>query len=45
MILSPVVKTPCYKEIFLEINNEWPKEKWNFKDGNLCSVNQSSRLS
>ena len=45
MILSFVVKTPCYKEIFLEINNEWPKEKWNFKDGNLCSVNQSSRLS
>ena len=45
MILSSVVKTPCRKEIFLEVNNEWPNEKWNFPDGNLCSVNQSSRLS
>ena len=45
MILSSVVKTPCHKEIFLEITNERPDEKWNFQDGNLCSVNQSSRLS
>ena len=45
MILSSVVKTRCRKEIFLEVNNEWPNEKWNFPDGNLCSVNQSSRLS
>lgn len=45
MIVSSVVKTPCHKEIFLEVNNEWPKEKSNFQDGNLCSVNQSLRLS
>lgn len=45
MILSSAVQTPCCKEIFLGINQECPNEKWNFKDGNLCSVNQSSRLS
>lgn len=45
MILSSVVKTPCHKEIFLEVNNEWRNEKWNFQYGNLRSVNQSSRLS
>lgn len=45
MILSSVVKTRCHKEIFLEVNNEWPNEKWNFQDGNPCSVDQSSRLS
>lgn len=45
MILSSAVQTPCRKEIFPEINHECPNEKWNFQDGNVCSVNQSSRLS